>query len=175
MLTTQSPIITTHPPSVVPALIQPIVELTTATIPAQLSQLPAPVSLSLLSQEHSANNFDQHRYPTRFSVSQQTYSMARTRKYSYAAAHLEKNPAPPVHFHEHMACPVINPHTGVSLEYRHLIQGPDRDIWVKSLANDFGHLAQGVETRMPTVNSTIFSYTQVKSQHTIKSPMFDLL
>ena len=55
-----------------------------------------------------------------------------------------------------MACPVINPDTGVSLEYRHLIQGPDKDIWVKSLANDFGRLAQGVKGRMPTGNSTIF-------------------
>ena len=42
------------------------------------------------------------------------------------------------------------------MEYRHLIQGPDKDIWVKALANDFGHLAQGEKGRMPTVNSTIF-------------------
>ena len=56
-----------------------------------------------------------------------------------------------------MACPVINPDTGVSLEYRYLIQGPDKDIWVKALANDLGRLAQGVKDRMPTDNSTIFS------------------
>ena len=55
-----------------------------------------------------------------------------------------------------MACPVIDPDSGASLEYRHLIQGPDKDIWVKALANDFGRLAQGVGTRMPTGNSTIF-------------------
>ena len=55
-----------------------------------------------------------------------------------------------------MACPVINPDTGVSLEYRHLIQGPDKDIWIKALANDFERLAQGVKVRMPTGNSTIF-------------------
>ena len=55
-----------------------------------------------------------------------------------------------------MAYPVINPYTGVSLEYRHLIQGPDKDIWVKALANDFGCLAQGVKGRMPTGKSTIF-------------------
>ena len=55
-----------------------------------------------------------------------------------------------------MACPVINPDTGVSLEYRHLIQGPDKDIWVKSPAKDFGCLAQDVKGRMPTGNSTIF-------------------
>ena len=55
-----------------------------------------------------------------------------------------------------MACPFFYPDTGVSLEYRHLIQGPDKDIWVKALANDSGCLSQGVKDRMPTGNSTIF-------------------
>ena len=82
--------------------------------------------------------------------------MACTRKYSYAGAHLAQTPAHPIYFHEHMACPIIKPDTGASLEYRHLIHGPDKDIWVKALANDFGRLAQGVKTRMPTGNSTIF-------------------
>ena len=82
--------------------------------------------------------------------------MACTSKYSYAAGHLSQTPAHPKHFHEHMACPVINPDTGVSLEYRDLIQGPDKDIWVKSLANDFGRLAQGIKDKMSTGNSTIF-------------------
>ena len=104
-----------QPPSVAPAPIQPIVELPTANLPVQLSQQSAPFALSPLSQEHSANNFDRHRYPTRFSLSQQTYSMVCTSKYSYADAHLAKTPAHPIHFHEHMDCPVINPDTGVSL------------------------------------------------------------
>ena len=82
--------------------------------------------------------------------------MACISKYSYATEKLAKTPAHPIHFKEHMACPVINPDTGVSLEYRHLIQGPDKDIWVKTLANVFGRLAQGVKGRMPTGNSTIF-------------------
>ena len=42
------------------------------------------------------------------------------------------------------------------MEYRHLIQGPGKYIWVKALANDFERLAQGVKYRMPTGNSTIF-------------------
>ena len=58
VLTTQPPIIPAQPPSVVPALIQPILKIPTDNLPAQLSQLPAPVSLSPLSQENSANNFD---------------------------------------------------------------------------------------------------------------------
>ena len=82
--------------------------------------------------------------------------MACTRKYSYAAAHLAQTPAHPIHFHEYKVCSVINPDTGASLEYRHLIQGPDKDIWVKALANDFDRIAQGVKTIIPTGNSTIF-------------------
>ena len=82
--------------------------------------------------------------------------MACTSKFFYAASHLAQIPAHPIHFHEHMAFPVINPDTGVYLEYRHLIQGPDKYIWVKALANDFGRLAQGVKDRMPTGNSTMF-------------------
>ena len=82
--------------------------------------------------------------------------MACTSKYSYATEQLAKTPAHPIHLKKHMACPVINPDTGVSLEYRHLIQGPDKYIWVKALENDFGRLAQGVKGRMPTGNSKIF-------------------
>ena len=150
-------------------------ELPTATLPPQLSQQSSSVALSPPSQEHPANNFDRHCYPTRFSLSKETYSMACTSKYSYANAHLAQTPAHPIHFHEHMARPVIKPDTGASLEYRHLIQGPDKYIWVKSLSNDFGCLAQGVKYRMPTSNSKKISYTQAKSQHTRKSPMATLL
>ena len=82
--------------------------------------------------------------------------MACASKYSYASGHLAQTPSHPIHFHEHMACPFINPDTGVSLEYYHLIQVPDKDIWVKSLANDFGRLSQGVKEIMPPGNSTIF-------------------
>ena len=82
--------------------------------------------------------------------------MACTSKYSYTTEQLAKIPAHPIHFKEHMACPVINPDIGVSLEDRHLIQGQNKDIWVKALANDFGRLAKGVKDRMPTGNSTIF-------------------
>ena len=55
--------------------------------------------------------------------------MACTSKYSYAAEHLAKTPAHPIHLKEHMACPVIKPDTGVSLEYRHLIQAQTKISW----------------------------------------------
>ena len=51
---------------------------------------------------------------------------------------------------------VIDTDTGQSLEYSHLMRGPDKDIWKTSLANNLGRLAQGVGTRMPTVTNTVF-------------------
>ena len=51
---------------------------------------------------------------------------------------------------------VINTDNDQSLEYPHLIRGPDKDIWTTSLANELGWLAQGVGTRMPTGTNTVF-------------------
>ena len=51
---------------------------------------------------------------------------------------------------------VIDPTTGVSLEYRHLVKGPTKAIWGNSFANEIGQLAQGVRTRMPSGTNTIF-------------------
>ena len=77
-------------------------------------------------------------------------------KYVHAANYLASPPTPSATFSEHYATPVIDPVTGQSLEYHHLMKGPDRPIWEKALANDLGRLAQGVGTRMPTGNNTIF-------------------
>ena len=43
---------------------------------------------------------------------------------------------------------VIDPTTGASLEYRHLIKGPTKAIRENSFANEIGRLAQGFVTRM---------------------------
>ena len=51
---------------------------------------------------------------------------------------------------------VIDPLSGASLEYRALSRGPNAPIWVTALANDLGRLAQGVGTRMPKGNNTIY-------------------
>ena len=140
---TQAPIhLTVKPPEIAPLL--------------QKIQKSTSVDLSPTLQENPGSNADGHGYPTRYSLKKISYSMACTSKYSYATEQLGKIPVHPIPFKPHMACPVINPDTGVSLEYRHLIQGQDKDIRVKALANDFGRLAQGVKGRMPTVNSTIF-------------------
>ena len=56
------------------------------------------------------------------------------------------------HFDAHA---VIDDITGQSLEYFHLSRGPNADVWLHSLANNLGHLAQGVGTRMPTGTNTV--------------------
>ena len=51
---------------------------------------------------------------------------------------------------------VIDNVTGQSLEYCHLIRGPNADVWSHNLANNCGRLAQGVGMRMPTGTKTVF-------------------
>ena len=51
---------------------------------------------------------------------------------------------------------VLDPTTGVSLEYEDLLKNPStRSIWETSAANEFGRLAKGVGTRMPSGTNTI--------------------
>ena len=55
----------------------------------------------------------------------------------------------------HQANVVIDPTTGESLEYRHLIKGPNKSIWGNLFANEIVQLAQGVGTRMSSGANTI--------------------
>ena len=57
---------------------------------------------------------------------------------------------------EEQANVVIDPTSVQALEYWHLIRGPNRDTWIRALANNLGRLAQGVGTRMPTGTNTVF-------------------
>ena len=56
----------------------------------------------------------------------------------------------------HQANIVIDPTTGASLEYRHIIKGPTKAIRGNLFANKIYQLAQGVGTRMPSGTNTIF-------------------
>ena len=56
---------------------------------------------------------------------------------------------------EALANAVIDKDTGLALEYRALSTGPDKETWVRALANDIGRLAQGVGGRVKG-NNTIF-------------------
>ena len=57
---------------------------------------------------------------------------------------------------QHQENVVIDPTTGASLEYRHLVKGPTKAIWENLCANEISRLAQGVGTRMPYGTNTIF-------------------
>ena len=50
----------------------------------------------------------------------------------------------------------VEPTTGASIEYRHLIKGPTKAIWDNSFENEIGRLAQGFGTRIPSGKNTIF-------------------
>ena len=56
----------------------------------------------------------------------------------------------------HQANVVIEPTTGASLEYRHLVKAPTKSIWENSFANEIGQLSQGFGTRMQSGTNTIF-------------------
>ena len=58
--------------------------------------------------------------------------MACTSKYSYATEQLAKTPEHPIHFKEHMSCPVINPDIFVwALDEVAVFQG-DPSIWINN-------------------------------------------
>lgn len=95
-----------------------------------------------------------HRYNTRLSPqSEPPLALA-----NHVATLINKPLLPecnPIHGH-HFANSVINPETGQLQEYKHLIQGPDKELWTTSFANELGRLAQGVGSRMPTGTKTVF-------------------
>ena len=62
----------------------------------------------------------------------------------------------------HQSNVAIDPTTGASLEYRHLVKEPTKAIWENSFANEIGRLAQGVGTRMPSGTNTIFFISKDK-------------
>ena len=51
---------------------------------------------------------------------------------------------------------VIDPRTGSSLEYRHLIKVAVKSIWINCFADKIGRIAQVVGTRTPSVTKKIF-------------------
>eukprot|EP00957_Ditylum_brightwellii_P109662 8364670-Ditylum_brightwellii.AAC.1 len=57
---------------------------------------------------------------------------------------------------------VVDPTTGKSLEFYHLIKSQDKKIWATPMANELGRLAQGVGNRIKGMDTIIFTkYDQV--------------
>ena len=70
--------------------------------------------------------------------SRPVYAPGTRSRYVYAAQQLCSAVSHPAH----QSNSVINKVSGRALEYRHLSTGPNQALWIKSLANDLGRLAQ---------------------------------
>jgi hypothetical protein len=57
----------------------------------------------------------------------------------------------------HWACAIIDPDTGATMAYRHLIKSDKhREAWAHSFANELGRLAQGIANREKGTNTIFF-------------------
>ena len=63
--------------------------------------------------------------------------------------------------HVRQANTVTHQVSGVAQEYRHLVKGPDRNIWEQSFANELGQLSQGIITVKGTSTVIFIPKTQV--------------
>ena len=69
---------------------------------------------------------------------------------------------------------VLDVNTGDLLEWRYLVNGPDKEIWNKALSNDIGRLTQGAGTRMTKINNMFFMHPIKMPKHE-KSTYFKLV
>ena len=134
LFNTQATIFTTST-----AATSPRVPASAPRVPASSPRVPAPylrVPVSTNTKTDSSLQPTLHRYPTRS-------------RFVAAAASLSSYSSPRL-------ATVIDPITGASLEYRHLVKGPDQVLWEKSFSNELGRLAQGIGTCMKSDTDTIF-------------------
>jgi hypothetical protein len=89
-----------------------------------------------------------HRYPT-----QQAKSLTQ-HKINTVEELILPTPTPTIH---HWANSIIDPDTGASMEYRHLIKSPKHEKdWKRSFANELGRLAQGIGGQEKGTNTVYF-------------------
>ncbi len=113
-----------------------IIPATPAPSPRVLFHAPAPATPSA-----------PHRYPTRHMISQTQDEVANA-MFTMSPDHNLLGP--------HFANAIIDPDTGASMEYRHLIKSPrHQTAWSTSFANELDRLAQGALGRV-TGTDTIF-------------------
>ncbi len=87
-----------------------------------------------------------HRYPTRGHTNHQSNNLITESLNNLIDA--------PIH---HWANAIIDPSTGASMEYRHLIKSPKHaKDWEHSFANELGRLAQGIAKREKGTNTIFF-------------------
>jgi hypothetical protein len=110
--------------------------------PVTATHQPVPTPYSTYTGTNADVGPHRHRYNTRL---QQAITQSSLQAHSISRV-----------YHHH-ANPVIDPATGRSLEYRHLIANPTtRATWLKAMANEIGRLAQGVGGRIEGTNTFTF-------------------
>jgi hypothetical protein len=122
-----------------------------ATLPRVAAQ---PSQQSTTNRETDKTVPPTHRYPTR----QQTTS---NQEQAHHVITIQDDTtclsAPTMQPEVHWANAIIDPDTGASMEYRHLLKSPKhREDWTKSFANELGRLAQGVGGRQKGTNTVYY-------------------
>jgi hypothetical protein len=118
-----------------------------ARIRQPLPRVPAP-PITAPPVQMSTSEEPPHRYPTRHIILQ-------TQDELHAVQQL-LNPNTPTTIHQ-WANAIIDPDTGASMEYRHLIKDPRHTTgWTRSFASELGLLAQGIGDRETGTNTVFF-------------------
>jgi hypothetical protein len=96
-----------------------------------------------------------HRYPTRHSLTNHLANHVATVSTSTPA--LLTPATAQIDLPKHFAYAVVDPDTGVSMEYKQLMQHPKtKSKWTHSFANELGRLAQGVGDRLKGTETIFF-------------------
>jgi hypothetical protein len=139
---------------------QPPPRVTASVPPAPPRVEPTVVSPSLQIQAPSNNITTTptlpHRYPTRHIISQYSQdeeaNLITNMPTTGDGIHTTNQSS-----QQNWAHAVIDPDTGASLEYCHLIKSDKhRDTWLKSFANELGRLAQGIKGRVKSTSTILF-------------------
>jgi hypothetical protein len=121
-------------------------------VPSKLPRVPTPITPTLPRVPTTEARIPKHRYPTRNIISQTQDEMNHVEHVTpMAARHCIKmrensiTPTDDSFFVQQWVNTIIDPATGASMEYRHLIKHPKYSkIWAQLFSNEIGRLAQGV-------------------------------
>lgn len=98
-----------------------------------------------------------HRYPTRLSQQLVSHSANHIATINPTMPPCTAPPADEPTLPPHFANAVVDPNTGVSMEYKQLSQQPaTKSLWTTSFANELGRLAQGVANRHEGTDTIFF-------------------
>jgi hypothetical protein len=133
-------------------------------IPPKLPRVQAPRKQTLPRVPVTQTRAPTHRYPTRNVISQTQDEANHIEQVTPTAARLylqkRANTVTPTDeslYVQQWANTIIDPDTGASMEYRHLIKHPKYSkLWEHSFSNEIGRLAQGVGGRIKGTDTINF-------------------